>query len=129
MVKFFRPAIPVMKRSLCSSSLTLSTIMVPGSCGRLVLRMFRGMPFSFTGCTDSSCRTEAPIKASSRSSANVIFSIGAGFGTMRGSAIRMPETSVQFSYTSALIAAAAMAPVMSLPPRDITRSLPVGSCP
>ncbi len=36
------------------------------------------------------------------------------------SAISMPETSVQFSYTSALTATAAREPVMSLPPRVMT---------
>ena len=35
-----------------------------------------------------------------------------------GSATRNPETSVQFSYISALIALATMAPVMSEPPLE-----------
>ena len=48
---------------------------------------------------------------------------------MRGSAIRMPDTSVQFSYTSASTAAAASAPEMSLPPRLMTLMRPVGSRP
>ena len=54
-----------------------------------------------------------------------------GFGsfTIFGSAISMPDTSVQFSYTSAPAAAAASAPVMSLPPRLITRIFPVGDRP
>ena len=55
--------------------------------------------------------------------------MGAGLSTMRGSAMRMPETSVQFSYTSASTAAAASAPEMSLPPRVMTLILPVGSLP
>ena len=48
---------------------------------------------------------------------------------MRGSAMRMPDTSVQFSYTSAFSAAAASAPVMSLPPREKVRILPSGVTP
>ena len=55
--------------------------------------------------------------------------MGEGFSTMRGSAIRMPDTSVQFSYTSASTAAAASAPEMSLPPRVMSFSLPVGRLP
>ncbi len=46
-----------------------------------------------------------------------------------GSAIRKPDTSVQFSYTSASSAAAASAPVMSLPPRLKVWMLPSGSTP
>ena len=68
-VKLRRPAMPVMKRSSSPDSRsTLSTIMVPGSAGALVFLMFSAMPFSFTGCTDSSCSTLAPMKASSLSS-------------------------------------------------------------
>ena len=44
--------------------------------------------------------------------------ISAGFLIIRGSAIRKPDTSVQFSYTSAFTARATRAPVMSLPPRE-----------
>ena len=130
MVKFRRPATPVMTLSCSSTSFsTVSTIMVPGSSGQLVLRMFRGMPFSFTGRMESSWRTEAPMKASSRSSAKVIWGMGLGSLTILGSAIRMPDTSVQFSYTSASTAAAASAPDISLPPRDMTLILPVAERP
>ena len=68
-VKLRLPAMPVMKRSPLPRSSAPSTIRVPGSSGRLVLRIFRAMPFSLTGRIDSSCMTEAPMKASSRSSA------------------------------------------------------------
>ena len=43
---------------------------------------------------------------------------------MRGSAMRKPDTSVQFSYTSACTARATMAPVMSDPPRENVLMLP-----
>ena len=56
-------------------------------------------------------------------------SMGSGSFTMRGSAMRKPETSVQFSYTSASSAAAASAPVMSLPPRVKVLMLPSGMAP
>ena len=102
---------------------------VPGWSGSLVLRMLSGMFFSRTGNTVPSCSTCAPTKLSSRSSLYVMRSIGRGSGTMRGSAMRMPDTSVQFSYTSAFSAAAASAPVMSLPPREKVRILPSGVTP
>ena len=51
---------------------------------------------------------------------------GQRVGHDAGSAIRMPDTSVQFSYTSASSAAAASAPVMSLPPREKGADLAVG---
>ena len=55
--------------------------------------------------------------------------MGRGSGTILGSAIRKPDTSVQFSYTSASSAAAASAPVMSLPPRLKVWMLPSGITP
>ena len=97
-MKFLFPEIPVMKRSWSNSfPPALSTIIVPGCDGSFVLRMFRGIPISLTGATESSWSTDAPMYASSRSSANVISEIGLGLSTMRGSAMRIPDTSVQFS--------------------------------
>ena len=46
-----------------------------------------------------------------------------------GSATRNPETSVQFSYISALIALATMAPVMSEPPLENVLIVPSGIAP
>ena len=60
-VKLRLPAMPVMKRSPPPRSSVPPTIIVPGSSGRLVLRMFRAMPRSLTGWIDSSCMTEAPM--------------------------------------------------------------------
>ena len=68
-VKLRRPAMPVIGRSSSLSLSMCSTMNVPGSSGRFVLRMFREMPFSLTGRMDSSCSTEAPMNAISRSSA------------------------------------------------------------
>ena len=116
---------PVMSRPSSTSS-NDSMMSVPVWSGSLVLRMLSGMFFSRTGNTVPSCSTCAPTKLSSRSSLYVMRSIGSGSGTMRG---RMPDTSVQFSYTSALSAAAASAPVMSLPPREKVRILPSGVTP
>ena len=45
-------------------------------------------------------------------------SIGLGLSTILGSAARKPDTSVQFSYTSALIALATIEPVTSEPPLE-----------
>ena len=53
----------------------------------------------------------------------------AGSLTTRGSAMRKPETSVQFSYSSAPAARATSAPEMSLPPREKVRTLPSGNAP
>ena len=50
--------------------------------------------------------------------------IGCGLATIRGSAMSRPETSVQFSYKSAMIARAAMAPEISEPPREKVLTLP-----
>ena len=55
--------------------------------------------------------------------------MGLGSFTILGSAMRKPDTSVQFSYTSASSAAAASAPVMSLPPRVNVWMLPSGMAP
>ena len=55
--------------------------------------------------------------------------IGCGSRTMRGSAIRKPDTSVQFSYRSAITARATMAPVTSEPPREKVLTEPSGSAP
>ena len=55
----------------------------------------------------------------------MVYSVGTALlrasGTTRGSAIRKPFTSVQFSYSSALAARATIAPVISLPPREKVR--------
>ena len=59
--KFLRPAMPVMKRSLISSSGKRSMMSVPGWSGALVLRMFSGIFFSRTGNTAPSCSTCAPM--------------------------------------------------------------------
>ncbi len=45
-------------------------------------------------------------------------SITSGFSTILGSAIKKPDTSVQFSYISALTALATIEPVTSLPPLE-----------
>ena len=50
-------------------------------------------------------------------------------GTILGSAIMNPSTSVQFSYTSASTARAMIDPVMSEPPREKVRTLPSGMAP
>ena len=52
--------------------------------------------------------------------------ISRGCGTMRGSAIRKPDTSVQFSYTLASTARATIAPVISDPPRENVFTVPSG---
>ena len=47
-----------------------------------------------------------------------------GFSTTLGSATRNPETSVQFSYISALTAFARIEPVTSEPPRENVFTMP-----
>ena len=59
-VKFLCPAMPVMVRSFSISS-GVSTIIVPGWEGSLVLRMLVGMPALRTGKIASSCSTVAPM--------------------------------------------------------------------
>ena len=96
----------------------LSTIHVPSSLGLLVFLILIGIPAERTGKIASSWSTDAPMYESSLSSLYVIISIPTGFSTIRGSATRKPDTSVQFSYTSALIAPAIIEPVISDPPRE-----------
>ena len=60
----------------------------------------------------------------SRSSRYVIYFIGFGSGTILGSATRKPDTSVQFSYTSARLALATIEPVTSEPPREKVLTFP-----
>ena len=48
---------------------------------------------------------------------------------MRGSAMRSPDTSVQFSYKSAFSARARIAPVISEPPRENVLIDPSGIAP
>ena len=52
-----------------------------------------------------------------------------GFLTILGSAIKNPETSVQFSYNSAFILADTKAPVTSEPPLENVTILPSESAP
>ena len=91
--------------------------------------MFIGIPAFLTGKTASSCNTEAPIYDNSLSSLYVISLICMGFSTILGSAIRNPDTSVQFSYKSALMLAATRAPVTSDPPLEKVTIFPSGSEP
>ena len=56
-------------------------------------------------------------------------SIDFGFSTIRGSATIKPETSVQFSYMSALIALATIEPVTSEPPLENVFTVPLGIAP
>ena len=48
----------------------------------------------------------------------MIVAIGLGSFTIRGSAIKKPDTSVQFSYKSAQAHFATIEPVISLPPLE-----------
>ncbi len=123
-----RPAIPVICPTLSPFG-TSRTINVPGSSGALVLRIRIGIPASLTGKIDSSCKTLAPLYANSRSSRYVIISMRFGFSTILGSAIRKPETSVQFSYKLACTPRAMIAPVISEPPRENVLISPFGLAP
>ena len=115
-MKSFLPAMPVMRCSR-SCSVAVSRMTVPWADGSFVFLIWMGMPTSRTGKMASSCRTEAPMYESSRISSNVMRWMERGLSTMRGSAARKPETSVQFSYTPASRQRARIAPVMSPPPR------------
>ena len=66
---------------------------------------------------------------SSRSSLYVIIVIPLGFSISLGSAIRKPDTSVQFSYTLALAALATIEPVTSEPPLENVLTLASGFAP
>ena len=59
----------------------------------------------------------------------MIISIGLGLSTILGSAARKPDTSVQFSYTSAFIALATIEPVTSEPPLENVFTAPFGIAP
>ena len=61
---------------------------------------------------------------SSLNSLYVITLIGFALFTILGSAARKPDTSVQFSYTSALLACATIEPVTSEPPLEKVFTLP-----
>ena len=49
-----------------------------------------------------------------------------GRSTIRGSAMSIPDTSVQFSYSAASAARATMAPVTSGAPREKVLMVPLG---
>ena len=127
-VKSFLPAIPVTIFGLLDKSQSF-TIKVPLSCGLFVFFIFIGIPAFLTGNIESSCKTEAPIYDSSLSSEYVIVLIGFGLSIILGSAIRKPETSVQFSYKSAFMLSATNAPVTSDPPLEKVTILPSLSAP
>ena len=107
----------------------VSTIIVPLSFGALVFLILIGIPSFLTGKIADSCSTEAPIYDSSRSSLYVIIVIGLGLSTILGSAAKNPDTSVQFSYTSAFNALATIEPVTSEPPLEKVFISPFGSAP
>ena len=58
-----------------------------------------------------------------------MISIGLGLSTILGSAARKPDTSVQFSYTSGLLALASLEPVTSEPPHEYVFTAPLGIAP
>ena len=70
---------------------------VPGSSGCHVFRICSGICRLRTGSTALSCSTCVPTCDSACSSSYDSCAMDTGFVTMRGSAARMPVTSVQFS--------------------------------
>src|SRR5262245_31078138 len=70
-------------------------IRVPVPVGLREFRIATGMFFSIAGITDMGCRTLAPKYASSDASAKEIVFTFQAPGTLRGSAVIMPSTSVQ----------------------------------
>ena len=66
---------------------------------------------------------------SSLNSLYVITLIGFALLTILGSAARKPDTSVQFSYISALRALATIEPVTSEPPLENVLTFPLGIAP
>ena len=83
-----------------------------------------GIQACLTGKIASSGRTDAPIYASSLSSLYVIVVITSGLLIILGSAIKNPDTSVQFSYKSTFAAFATIEPVTSEPPLEKVLTLP-----
>ena len=61
MVALFRPLMPAISVQVSAVALSLGTMRVPTSSGRLVLRMATGMDASRTGRMASSWNTLAPM--------------------------------------------------------------------
>ena len=76
-------------------------IIVPAFSGRRELRMRTGMFFDTAGRIVLGWSTFAPKYASSEASANDRQGTTRGCGTMRGSAVSIPSTSVQIWISSA----------------------------
>lgn len=72
-----------------------ATMFVPAAAGRREFRMRTGMFFSFAGITVAGCSTFAPKYASSAASSNEIVFTGRASGTILGSQVSTPSTSLQ----------------------------------
>jgi len=100
-----------MPRTPRGGAATPSRTIVPGCSGLKVLATRMGMARERTGAMVLGCRTLEPKKASSMASSKLTSGRGKASGTMRGSALNTPSTSVQISTRSASRAAAARAAV------------------
>lgn len=100
--KPLRPAIAAMGDFFARAyspdrNLSVGTIFVPSKSGLNVFLIFMGIFAFHTGKMESGCNTFAPIYASSRSSLYVSTSITVACGTILGSQVIKPSTSVKFS--------------------------------
>src|SRR5918999_695439 len=100
-------------RSIVNSS---SWTTVPGAPSKLD-RQWIVTPWFLAYSTERSCRTPAPEAAISSISSKVRTGSLRASGTIRGSALNTPATSVKISHTSAPSAAASATAVVSEPPR------------
>jgi hypothetical protein len=105
------------------------TTVVPANSGRKLFRTRIGMPFPIAGTIVAGCSTLAPKKASSAASAKESVGTKRASGTMRGSALITPSTSVQIWISAAPSAAPKIAAEKSLPPRPSVVMLPAASFP
>jgi hypothetical protein len=97
---FFLPAMALTARFGASN-----VIFVPFPSGRMEFRTKTGIPSRTAGAIVLGWSTFAPNDANSDASSNAICSINRALGTIRGSDVSIPSTSVQISIASALTAA------------------------
>jgi len=79
---------------------------VPGPSGSKVFFTMMGMPFDTTGCMVGGYTTRAPKCEISSASLYDMFSMVRAWGTIRGSAVIIPFTSVQIQSMRAFAATA-----------------------
>ena len=113
----------------CPDVSACAMIAVPCDDGRREFNTRTGMFLLIAGRMVSGCSTRAPKYASSDASMNDITLIRCASGTIDGSAVRIPSTSVQIWISSASRSDPMSAAEWSDPPRPIVVVMPLGVAP